>query len=101
MTMVTLGVVPKSMNLLLVPGADWVCNLRSQGDPWPATAVITIEIADTVWTATISDTTATFNIDQTEVDAIIALGPTRFSLWYTDGPSRLPWATGPVRVHRG
>jgi predicted ThiF/HesA family dinucleotide-utilizing enzyme len=101
MASVTLGSAPASMSLLLVPGADFVCTLVSQDGTWPATAAIAIEVADATWEATVSGTDAVFNVDQAQVNAVIAQDPNRFKLWYTDGTTRLLWGSGLVSVHSG
>lgn len=95
-TPVTLGYSPTQMRLLLTAGADFVTTLVSQDGDWPATAAITIEVGTATWTATLTGPEARFDVDQTEVDAVIAQTPRSFRLWYTDGEARLMWGRGPV-----
>jgi hypothetical protein len=99
-TSVKLGYSPTSMTLALAQGGDFVTTLVSQDGNWPGTAVITIEVADATWTATLVTNEARFNVDQADVDAVIAKNPSKFRLWYTDGATRLLWGTGPVTVSR-
>lgn len=97
---VQLGYSPTPMSLTLSPGSDFVTTLVSQDGNWPTTAVISIEVGDATWTATLNLTEARFEVDQVAVDAVIAAKPTRFALWYEDGTTRLLWGTGPVVVPR-
>lgn len=99
-TSVKLGYSPTSMTLALAEGSDFVTTLVSQDGDWPGTAVITIEVGSDTWTATLATNEARFNVDQVDVDAVIAERPNRFRLWYTDGGTRLLWGTGPVTVSR-
>lgn len=98
---VKLGYSPASMTLTLTEGGDFVTTLVSQDGDWPVTAVISIEVGAATWIATLSTNEARFNVDQIEVDAVVAEEPRSFSLWYVDGETRLLWGRGPVVVVRG
>lgn len=100
---VTLGHEPERMSLLLVEDADFVCTLRNGDGPWSSGIVVAIEVAGTVWTATIVGDEARFAVDKVAVNAAIAtIGATAasFRLTYTEGSTDLVWGQGSVKVKR-
>jgi hypothetical protein len=98
---VTLGVEPLAMTLVLVQDADFVCTLVSQDGDWPGTAVLSIEVGDAAWSATLAGTEARFNVDKAVVNPVIDVAPRRFRLLYTDGDTDLVWGSGSVVCRRG
>lgn len=95
---IQLGFSPVSMTLALANSADFVTTLQSQDGDFPTSAAISIEVGTSTWTATIVGNEARFNVDQTEVDVVIAQSPRHFRLWYVDGETRLLWGSGTVLV---
>lgn len=96
---VVLGSVPQTLKVVLVPGADFVSILRRQdGLNWPVADLILEFLTDpiTEWTADIVGAVATWNIDQNDVDELLALKPRGVKLWYVEGDLRLLWAQGEV-----
>lgn len=100
MSGIVLGSQPTPMTLVLNEGSDFVATLVNQSGSWPATVVITLEVGTATWTATIDTTDARFEVDQVDVAAVITEDPKRFSLWYTDGETRLLWGRGNVMASR-
>lgn len=105
--MADFGYVPTPLTVHLTSDADFIQTLTAV-DAFPDGTVITLLIGPvgaspgqaTAWTATVSGTTATFDVDKAQV---LALGPgtqLRAELTYTDGAGvDLTWMLGSVRWH--
>lgn len=101
MTDFTLGNAPHRMTLVLSSGADFVASLtRADGEPWPAGEgnSVTIEVADVIWVGTPVGATITWDVDEADVTLVIAQKPKKARLFYTNGPTKVLWATGPVVI---
>lgn len=97
----TLGYTPEKFKLVLAAGADFFSALtRSDGQPWPVGSELILDFAGAApsWTATLSGATATWDVDQADVDALIAARPRKVRLFYVDGEARLLWAVGALDV---
>lgn len=93
----TLGQAPEKLTVVLVAGADFVSSLdRSDGEPWPDVE-ISLDFGTAVWPATLDGASARWNVDQADVDALLATRPRSVRLWYVDGPTRLLWAQGAIK----
>lgn len=97
----TLGYAPEKFKLTVTAGADFFQALtRSDDVPWSSTAELILDFdnAAPAWHATLSGATATWDVDQTEVDALIAARPRKVRLYYVDGETRLVWGVGALDV---
>lgn len=101
--MLALGFEPDRLELHLVKGADFRCELEyllPTGVPadWPTGTTITLAISpDITWAAVITGSLAVFDKDTT-----LALVPTdgaSVSLTYVNGTSDQVWARGTVKRH--
>lgn len=92
----TLGYTPEKFKVIVAAGADFYAALtRSDDTDWPASSVLTLDFGEgTLWEATLSGATAQWNVDQVDVDVLIARRPRGVKLWYVDGATRLLWAHG-------
>lgn len=99
-----LGSTPEELRVTLVRGADFVSTLRRKdGSNWPAGSQVLLEFIKSTppnveWSATISTSTVVWNVDQVEVDALIAVKARAVKLWYVEGGLRLLWAQGEIEV---
>lgn len=92
-----LGARPEVLTVVLTRGADFIATLSNRNGPWDPAAVITLVFAtdpETTWTATITDASATFNVDKALADTIPAR--TDVELRYTLGDVDQVWARGRV-----
>lgn len=97
----TLGYTPEKFRLVITAGSDFYAPLtRSDGVPWPAGCQLVLDFDNgTTWPATLQGANATWDVDQDDVDALIATRPRKVRLWYVEGETRLLWAQGaPVVV---
>lgn len=96
----TLGYTPEKFKLALTAGSDFFSALtRSDGASWPDGTQLVLEFdTGASWPAALSGATATWDIDQDVVDAVIAARPRKVRLWYVDGETRLLWAQGAPAV---
>lgn len=92
----TLGFTPEKFKLVVAAGSDFYASLvRSDGNDWSDSAELILDFADgATWTADLSGATATWDVDQDDVDVVIALKPKKVRLWYVDGETRTLWAQG-------
>lgn len=95
---VDLGAEPIRLQLHLSRGGDFRTVLHSNSGDWPASAVITLGVGSSTWTATKAGADATFDVDVVAVDAVIAENPRTVKLWYEDGAARLLWGLGGVTI---
>lgn len=93
-----LGYAPQDFLVLLTPGADFVASLRrTDEEPWPDGLVLTIDLGGPhQWVAELAGQEASWDVDAEAVDAALAASPSKARLWYTQGDTRLLWATGRV-----
>lgn len=102
----TLGQAPDTLRVTLVGGADFVSSLRRKdGTPWPANSSLKLAFSPTTgsvveWAATFANAVAIWDVDQVDVDALIALKPRVVRLWYSEGDLRLLWAQGDIDIRR-
>lgn len=90
-----LGMRPETLRVLLTTGADFLCVLRLNDD-WPVGTVLTLEVGNLIWTATISGADATFAVDKA-VTALVSDNDTA-RLVYTNGTTDQVWAVGTAVV---
>lgn len=100
----SLGLDPKALELHLTRGADFYTILRYVvgGVPtnWPGSTVLTLVFDDpavTDWTASISTSDATFDVDKAVTDQVVNLTGVR--LRYVNGSTDRIWFVGKVIVH--
>lgn len=98
-----LGTQPEKLTIQLSPRSDFVAVIqRSDGQDWAAGTEVFLEFETTTdpisWPATISGTDASWNVDEADVDTLIATRPRKARLWYVEGEVRLLWAAGGVKV---
>lgn len=98
----TLGSAPDTLKVVLVKGADFVSTLtRKDGTDWPVDTEVVLEFKTTSpvsWSATLTGSSAMWNVDQADVDALIAAKPRSVKLWYVEGEVRLLWAQGDLDI---
>lgn len=92
----TLGYTPEKFKLIVASGSDFFSSLRRSDDTdWPESSLVTLDFGNEMqWDATLDGPTATWDVDQAEVAAVIAAKPKKVRLWYVDGEVRLLWASG-------
>jgi len=96
----TLGHAPDRLNVILIAGSDFASSLkRKDGVAWPVVE-ISLDFGSTEWPATVVDDVASWDVDQDDVDLLIAARPRGVKLWYVEGERRLLWAQGDVDVRR-
>jgi hypothetical protein len=99
-----LGSVPETLRVILVRGADFVSTLRRKdGSPWPVGSQIILEFQRAgapsyEWAAATNGALAVWDVDQQDVDAVIAGRVRGVKLWYVEGGLRLLWAQGDIDV---
>ena len=104
MSTISLGAAPLQLTVTLVRGADFVQQLtRKDGTPWPTDAQVTLELihadtANTRWDATLSESTAVWNVDTAEVEATIAKRIRGAKLWYVQGELKVLWGMGDADI---
>lgn len=101
----TMGQAPEALKVVLVAGADFVTQLRRKDNsPWPSAAQLQLafdrEGGVTEWPASFAGSTAIWDIDVADVNALIAQRPRFVRLWYVDGGLRLIWAQGELDIRR-
>jgi len=97
----TLGSAPEKFKVVVSAGSDFFSALtRSDGQPWPDGAELIIDFGDAApaWHAALAGATATWAVDEADVDALIAAKPKKVRLFYVDGDTRLLWAQGALAV---
>lgn len=101
---VSLGFQPLYCAVHLTNGADFYQPLQTpDGSDWPSGAVISLRFGTdpaTTWTATISGSTATWNVDKVQVLALGYKSNVTAEVIYTDtSGADLTWFIGNVVWH--
>lgn len=97
-----LGVTPVSMALELTEDGDFVSTIVSDDGDWNPGTEIAVEVGEARWLATILGTDARWEIDKSEVNAVLfdadgnKTPPEKWRLMYKDGDADLVWARGGV-----
>lgn len=97
-----IGFKPYSLNVLLVTAdADFNATIRtSDGTPFADGAEISLKFSTdpaTIWPATISEDTATWNVDKTDVAALVPGTSLAAHILYSDpSGADLVWFSGKV-----
>lgn len=101
MATITLGMTPDRLKVILVADADFLASLRRKDDAdWPQSQVI-LDFGAIEWPATIQASTAVWNVNEDDVNALIEARPREVRLWYIEGDQRILWALGDVEIQRG
>lgn len=104
----TLGTEPDHLDVVLVPGADFVETLETMApdqtspQPWPVGTTITLAFGDTtptLWPALVDTNLLSWNVQSDAVDTLIAAGKRTARLWYENGTVKVLLAIGEARVH--
>lgn len=102
--MITLGSEGEQLTVIIPVGADFVTTL-SAATPWPTGTQIELhlsndsaDVSPVVWAATVSGTTATFNVPAATTQAVV-LGRLAYArLYYSPGGTgMLLWGHGVTR----
>lgn len=99
----TLGADVDDLTVRLTRGADFHTTLRNTDGPWPTGTTISLRFGPTstpthTWDATITGADAVFDIDKTDVDAVLAASTPKARLYYVNGDIEMCWAAGQVSV---
>lgn len=98
----TFGFIPEPGTMFLSQYSDFVSEIVSETGSWPDNASIEFRYLPnnittwTVWPATITGATASWDVDAATVAALLASGVTQYRLFYTVGATELEWSKGPV-----
>jgi hypothetical protein len=106
----TLGTEPDRLDLILVPGADFVETVETMNaeltgpQPWPLGTVLSLRFTRSGspavdWVAVIDTNLVSWNVQSPQVDAVVNAGYRQVGLWYENGPVRTLLALGEVNVH--
>ena len=106
----TLGTEPDGLDVILIPGADFVETVetltpdQSGPQPWPIGTVIRLVLGDSdeaqgIWDATVNVNIVSWAVEQTEVDRVIAARLRSARLWYINGTVSYPLAIGEISVY--
>lgn len=93
---ITLGSEPEDLTVHLVTGADFKATLILK-PAWPVGTTLTLVSGATTWTATISGTDATFDVDKAAAD-LLADGAS-IKLKYVNGTTDQTLGIGTVKRH--
>jgi hypothetical protein len=100
---ITLGSEGEQLVVIIPVGADFLTTL-SASTPWPVGTVIELHLSNTltdvpvVWTATVSGSTAVFNVPKVTTQPVVAARLSLARLFYSPGGSgTLLWAHGTTR----
>lgn len=101
--MITLGSEGEQLQVIIPTDADFVTTLTASS-PWPTGTTIELHLSDTstnppiVWTASVSGSSAVFNVPKTTVQAVIVARLSIARLIYSPGGSgSLLWGHGTIR----
>lgn len=103
--MITLGWDPDQLTVLLAADTDFLAVLQSD-TAWPAGTAIALQLttdqvpSPVVWSATVSGTTATFDVPKATVNAVLSGTLSTAKLTYTTPDIDVVWAVGRVAVLR-
>lgn len=106
MSTLTLGAQPVELDVILNADADFAPSIARDDDSnFSVGAVLklvfTFRGSDPVeWISSINGSTATWNIDKVQVNAVIAAHPSSVKLWLIEGSTETLWATGIVTANR-
>lgn len=106
-----IGTKPERCPVNLARGGDFNAVLEATGDEdapvdYPAGTTIRLDILDKVgglldsWDATVAGSSATFDVDKADVDAVLDTKPfdgKTGRLYYINGADDVLWAVGPVK----
>lgn len=97
-----LGYKPEKFTFEVSPGSDFFGGLeREDGTDWPAGSQVELEVVGgESFDAALTGAVASWVIDETKVDEIIALKPKKIRIWYIEGETRLVWAIGSLAVSK-
>jgi hypothetical protein len=100
---ITLGSDGDQLTVVIPVGADFVTTL-SASDSWPTGTAIELHLSSSltdtpvIWTATVSGTTAIFNVPASQTAAVVTARLSLARLFYSaSGVGRLLWAHGVTR----
>lgn len=99
-TSTVLGIDPEPLRVILVTGADFYCTrtltVAGVATSWPVGTTLSL-VFDTgeTWTASISTSVATFNVDKAVADLIADGTGVRFK--YVNGTTDQTWEIGTVK----
>jgi hypothetical protein len=99
---IDLGFQPVPLNVILAADSDFLATFIAQTG-WPTGTQIQLRFINlattTTWSATISDTTATFNVAAADVATLIGSQPQEVRLHYLDSSGDdLLWGKGMVEI---
>lgn len=98
----TAGATPLAMQVELSKDSDFDWVLTNTSGNWAVGEVLELHFNDaalTVWTATMAGAVATFHIDKTPVNTLIAAAPTYATLVRVLGTTDTRWAQGGVTIN--
>jgi hypothetical protein len=96
------GFVPTPGTLNLSRYSDFVTELISNTGSWPGGTGIEFHFmaanssTSTVWAATISGPTATWDVLAADVATLLSSGVSQYRLFYIQGSNTLEWSSGPI-----
>jgi hypothetical protein len=100
---ITLGSEGEQLVVIIPVGADFLTTL-SASMPWPTGTVIELHLSDTladtpvIWAATVSGSTAVFNVPRVTAQPVVDARLSLARLFYSPGGSgTLLWAHGTTR----
>lgn len=97
---IVLGVKPLHLIVDLTQNADFTSTLKNVDGNWSPTAEIQLRFGygdDTImWAANISGDLAIFDIDDEQVNALLATRIRNAKLFYIDGDVEVAWGVGDV-----
>lgn len=100
--MITLGSDVDQLTVIIPLGASFITTLTA-ATPWPNGTVIELHLVNdpaddpVIWSATVSGTDATFNINPANVKLVSDQRLSLARLIYNPGSGALLWAHGTVR----
>lgn len=89
------------MIVSLTRDSDFVRLIEAaEGYAFPADMSLVLDFGNgTVWPATVTPTSASWNVDKAESNALADLAPEQARLRYQSGDSDRIWAQGPVIIY--
>lgn len=106
-----IGTKPERCPVNLARGADFRAVMDASDDGvtpvnYPAGTTVRLDIVDKVgglidsWEATVTGSSAEFDVDKVDVDAVLDTKPTDGKtgrVYYVNGPDEILWTVGPVK----